>query len=425
VGDRAPPSAPGLIRRSTSAKPCLGRPVAAANQPPKLRSDRGGPRHRADAKGSVDRRRSPERHGPADCAFCACACAQNCAAIALVGGQTNGSLIEPATLTRQRFGDRVRAAEQATPLASKRQASDGSALWWGDADTPAPPQIVAPGMGAAILTAVSPMRPGHSVAVEYRVNGGPIHEAIGVLEPRIHDAKARKFRAIVPGQSNGLVEFLPVLRFAGQPISTRLSETAECPRYQVGSGTPVETSNLGPGTSPSLAEYRWPWDARFLGACTIQLRKEVVGAVSDGLRINWRFEEARFVGPVLEGAFLPGAADWMRIRPDGVGIVQVLGCIETRTGARVYTSYGGIVDLGRDGYARALRGESDPLPSFVGAPTFATADKELEWLNRAQCLVVGRVDMRALRVEYDAYAIEVGATKQPITRQRDVGARSS
>jgi len=338
----------------------------------------------------------------------------DCAAITPVGGEANGSLIESATLSRLQFGDRIRAADQALPLASKRKASDGSALWWGSADAPGPPQIVAPGIGAVVLAAVSPMRPGHSVAVEYRVNGGPIREAIGVLEPRIHDATARQFRAVLPGQSGGLVEFLPVLRFAGQPISIRLSETAECPRYQVGYGTPVETSNVRPGTGPSLAEGRWPWEARFLGACTIQLRKEVVGALSDGLRINWRFEEARFVGPVLEGAFLPGAADWMRIRPDGVGLVQVLGCIETRTGARVHTSYGGIVDLGRDGYTRALRGESDPLPSFVGAPTFATTDKELEWLNRAQCLVVGRVDMKVLRVEYDAYAIEVGATKQPI-----------
>jgi Protein of unknown function (DUF3237) len=332
------------------------------------------------------------------------------------------SLIEPATLSGLRFRDSL-LAERATPLASKRQASDGSALWWGGADTPGPPQTVAPRTEAPIMVAVSPMRPGHSVAVEYRVNGGPVREAIGVLEPRIHDAHARIFRAVVPGQSGGLVEFLPVLRFAGQAISTRLSEAAECPRYQVGDGpAPVETSGLPPRTRPKPAnESRWPWDARFLGACTIQLRKEVVGPLADGLRINWRFEEARFVGPVLEGAFLPGAADWMRIRPDGVGIVQVLGCIETRTGARVYTSYGGIVDLGRDGYARALRGESDPLPSFVGAPTFATADKELEWLNRAQCLVVGRVDMKALRVEYDAYAIEVGATKELIARPPDIG----
>jgi hypothetical protein len=137
----------------------------------------------------------------------------------------------------------------------------------------------------------------------------------------------------------------------------------------------------------------------------------VVGVVSDGFRIIWRFVEARFVGPVLEGRFLPGAADWMRIRPDGVAIVQVQGCIETRSGARVYTTYGGNLELGRDGYARALRGEFDPWPPFVCAPTYATADKELEWLNRAQCLIVGRVDMKALTVESDAYFIEVGGRK--------------
>ena len=73
------------------------------------------------------------------------------------------------------------------------------------------------------------------------------------------------------------------------------------------------------------------------------------------------------------------------------------------------------VDLGADGYARALRGEFDPLPAFVGAPTYQTADRELEWLNRAQCLCVGRVDMKALRVEYDVYLIEVGGRKHSPT----------
>jgi Protein of unknown function (DUF3237) len=324
-------------------------------------------------------------------------------------------LIEPGTLSRLQFRENLVAAGQTLPFVSKGQASDGSALWWGGPDTPGPPPIVTPGTEAPILVAVSPMRPGHSVAVEYRVNGGPVREAIGALEPRIHDVATRIFRVVLPSRSDGVVEFLPVLRYAGQPISTRLSALTECPRYQVGeSAAPVERSNLPPEPRAGRLESRWPWNATFLGACTIQLRKEVVGVMADGLRVNWRFVDARFVGPVLEGAFLPGAADCMRIRPDGIGIVQVIGCIETRTGARVSTSYGGVVDLGRDGYARVLRGESDPFPSFVGAPTYATADKELEWLNRAQCIVVGRVDMKTLRVEYDAYAIEVGAKKQPI-----------
>ena len=41
-------------------------------------------------------------------------------------------------------------------------------------------------------------------------------------------------------------------------------------------------------------------------------------------------------------------------------------------------------------------------------PTYATADPRLEWLNRAQCVGVGRVDMSALRVEFDVYVVRVG-----------------
>jgi hypothetical protein len=335
------------------------------------------------------------------------------------------SLMEPATISPLGFPNGRAPANQTMLAGSKLRARDGSALWWGDVDTPPPPQVVPPGAATPIAVAVSPMRPGHAVTVEYRVNGGPIREAIGLVEPRVHDQNARIFRAMLPGQSGGLVEFLPVLRFAGQPISARLAESAECAYYQVGCGAaPIETAQSSATLSANSAgEPRWDWDARFLGTCTIILRKEVVGAVPDGLRIDWRFAEARFVGPVLEGAFLPGAADWMRIRTDGVGIVKVMGCIETRTGARIYTSYGGIVDLGADGYARALRGESDPLPAFVGAPTYATADKELKWLNRAQCIAVGRVDMKALRVEYDAYLIEVGGRKHSPRSQPDSGER--
>ncbi|MGO9422064.1 DUF3237 family protein, partial [Roseiarcus sp.] len=264
-------------------------------------------------------------------------------------------------------------ADGPTPERSTR-ARDGSALWWGGADTPGPPQVVSVGTAASVAVAVAPMRPGHSVAVEYRINRGPIREAIGLVEPRVHGAGARIFRALVPGQPDGLVEFLPVLRFAGQPISPRLSESADPPHYRVGCGArPVEIERVAPVRGVGAAVTpSWDWDARFLGSCTILLRKDVIGVLPDGLRIAWRFVEAHLAGPVLDGAFLPGSADWMRIRPDGVGIVEVQGCIETRTGSRIYTSYGGVVDLGPDGYARAMHGESDPFPAFVGAPTYAT-----------------------------------------------------
>jgi truncated hemoglobin YjbI len=138
------------------------------------------------------------------------------------------------------------------------------------------------------------------------------------------------------------------------------------------------------------------------------LRKELVGAMPDGLRINWHVKEGTFAGPGLDAVILPGAADWMHIRKDGIAIVSVRACFETRDHVRVYGTYGGIFDLGPDGYARALRDDYDRLPPVVVTPTYETADPRLEWLNRAQCIGVGRVDMTAFRVEFDVYVVRVG-----------------
>jgi hypothetical protein len=228
--------------------------------------------------------------------------------------------------------------------------------------------------------------------------------------PGAHDPDERLFRALLPGQSGGLVEFLPVLRLVGQPISPRLIESTEWPHYQVGGvAAPVATASSSAMPGAELTrEPRWDWDTRFLWTGSIGIRKEVVGALPDGLRINWHFTEGRFVGPHLEGIVLPGAADFMRIRQDGIGIVNVTELLQTRTGARLYCSYSGMFDLGPDGYARAMRGEFDASPPFVTAPTYTTADKELAWINRAQCIGLGRVDTKAMRIESDVYVIEVG-----------------
>jgi Acetoacetate decarboxylase (ADC) len=126
---------------------------------------------------------------------------------------------------------------QAAPEAARQFANDGAKLWWGDADTPSPPAVVSPGKPVSVLVAVSPMRPGYSVAVEHRVDGGPVCQAIATPESRAGRSNACVFRAVLPGQPSGTVEFLPVLRFAGQSISPRLGESAECSRYIVGHGS--------------------------------------------------------------------------------------------------------------------------------------------------------------------------------------------
>jgi hypothetical protein len=292
------------------------------------------------------------------------------------------------------------------------RARDGSELRWGESEAPWPGSVVPFGAPFPVTVAVSPVRQGHAVVVEYRVDGGPVRQVNAVPGPRAGNTNARTFRATLPGQRSGLVEFVPVLRFAGQPISPRLGKLAEPPSYQVRNATaPIEREKSMPQSVATPGHPRWTWGTKFLGTLTATLRKELVGATPDGLRIDWHVEDGSLVGPGLEAIVLPGGTDWMRVRSDGVGIINVTACIETRTGARIFTSYGGIFDLGPNGYERALRDEFDPLPPLVVAPTYVTSDENLKWLNRAQCIGVGKVDMLTRRIEFDIYIVQVGQRK--------------
>lgn len=276
---------------------------------------------------------------------------------------------------------------------------DGSSLAW-RADTLAG---VPPGTAVPVEVSVTPPRAGHRVCLDYRLDGGPIRRVNALpLEPGLSPS-VRWFRAVVPPFAAGLVEFFPVLQAGDRCLSPAWQESSQPPgRYQVrpqGSTDPI-ASGLP----------RWAWGGRFLGCLCARLRKEKVGATPEGLRINWHVVEGRFEGPSLRATILPGATDWMRIRPDGVGIVAVTASLETETGARLFTSYGGMFDLGVDGYQRALRDEFDPLPPLVLTPTYQTADPNLAWLNRVQCLGVGSVDLASLELAVDVYQIELAGS---------------
>ncbi len=268
------------------------------------------------------------------------------------------------------------------------------------------------GVAVPVDVSVTPVRPGHALVIEYRLDRGPVREVLAEAMPRQAGLNARVYRALIPALSPAqtgarCVEYLPVLRLGGQYLSPRLSDTSANSSYRLAdSQHPVAAPLTSLGSA--AAQARWDWDQQFLGTLTVGLRKEVVGPTPDGLRINWHLTEGVFIGPGLLAHVLPGGADWMRIRPDGVGIVDVTATLQTSTGARIFANYGGRFDLGPDGYVRALRDEFDPLPPLVVAPTYATADKQLEWLNRAQCMGVGRVDLKNLQVEVDIYLLRVG-----------------
>jgi len=84
---------------------------------------------------------------------------------------------------------------------------------------------------------------------------------------------------------------------------------------------------------------------------------EMIGPTPEGLRVNVYVTSGEVFGPKLRGRFRPVGGDWLLIRPDGIGVLDVRATMELDDGALVYTTYGGVAELGPDGYAQFMQGK--------------------------------------------------------------------
>jgi hypothetical protein len=135
------------------------------------------------------------------------------------------------------------------------------------------------------------------------------------------------------------------------------------------------------------------------------LKPEVIGPLPEGIRANFYVTGGNVEGPRVKGQVLPVGGDWLTIRTDGVGILDVRATFQTHDGALIYTAYSGVADLGEDGHQKFLRQDLPPFLSLRIVPRYHTAHPEYLWLNRIQCLGIGQVDMGRLEVRYDVYAV--------------------
>jgi hypothetical protein len=93
-------------------------------------------------------------------------------------------------------------------------------------------------------------------------------------------------------------------------------------------------------------------------------------------------------GPRVNGTLLAGGGDWVTMRPDGTGQLDVRVTIETDDGAVILMCYSGI--LGADMVARS-------------APLFQVSHENYRWLNNVQAIGIGHPTRSD--VTYDVYAV--------------------
>ena len=148
-----------------------------------------------------------------------------------------------------------------------------------------------------------------------------------------------------------------------------------------------------------------PHSFQQLCSYTVTLQSpEVIGPVPEGIRVNFYLTGGNVTGERLRGEVLPAGADWLLIRRDGVGVVDVRATMKTHDGALLYVAYGGLLDLGPDGYERFLRGELPAQIPIRTAPRFQTSHPDYLWLNRLQCIGIGIVEPAKGLVTYDLYS---------------------
>lgn len=132
---------------------------------------------------------------------------------------------------------------------------------------------------------------------------------------------------------------------------------------------------------------------------------EIIGATPEGLRLNVYVTSGEVFGPRLRGRFRAVGGDWLLVRTDSIGVLDVRATMELEDGALVYTTYSGVAELAPDGYAQFSQGKPPARAELKIVPRYHTSHPDYLWLNRLQCVGIGVVDIENLKVSYDIYAI--------------------
>jgi hypothetical protein len=281
---------------------------------------------------------------------------------------------------------------------------DGLSLWYGTPDAPAPLDAIVGRDGASVVVGAHPARPTNSVQVRYRVDRGVVRSAPG-RELRLDRAREAQYFIVElpPFPTGEVVEYLPVLGCAGRqvpgphqtdrfPSKFRLADRAASPPRPA--APPVRAT---PCFTPGL---------EFLANVGVDFERcEFVGETPEGVRIDYLGKGGKVDGPRIKGKLLPGSADHLFVRPDGVGVIRVRAVIETNDGAMFEVEYGGHLELGEDGYERARANDPPPFPTMVVSLRVLTGHPNYQWLNRAQCLGVGRICLPESRLEFALYSV--------------------
>ena len=157
-----------------------------------------------------------------------------------------------------------------------------------------------------------------------------------------------------------------------------------------------------------MSAYGYKYEMEYVMSYIAMLdQPQVIRPVAEGLRLNINVTGGTVEGPKIKGKFIPVGADWLTVRTDGIGVLDVRATIQTDDDALIYLYYKGLTDLGPDGYKNTFEGAPSP-PEGIDIrtnPWFQTAHPNYQWLTRGFFVEIGKVFLDKGEVCYDIYQV--------------------
>jgi uncharacterized protein DUF3237 len=273
-------------------------------------------------------------------------------------------------------------------------------------DLPLPEGVIPVGIAPVVAVAAEPKHPSDVVLVQMRRDDGPATFLRAVPDAGPLQAGRQWYRAALPSLDEGRrVDYRVELTRAGQQLA-RLP--ADGSWLTVAGQQAVSALSAQPARAPSVpGAPLWGYHLNFFATLIVDLRAESLGETPEGYRVNFFVKGGRVVGPRIDAVVRPEGGDWMAIRSDGIGMVDIRITYETTDGALIFEHAGGVFDLGPGGYGQVASGQFSGSPPFYATPSWSTAHPNWTWLNRCQGFGIGRVVLEDLQVQCDIYIPQV------------------
>lgn len=118
---------------------------------------------------------------------------------------------------------------------------------------------------------------------------------------------------------------------------------------------------------------------------------QTIGRIKNGTRLIAPIASGHFSGAKLNGKVLPGGADWVLLREDGLMEIDVRLVLETIEGALIYLTYQGKFIASQSEMARLNAGEEISKDDYSLAVTakFESGHPDFLWINDAIVVATG------------------------------------